>query len=206
MAIGNPPSPTFRSIFGGIGIVVLILLGFVFLANIVKFVGATFTFIPAKLGLIQVVKSEEVIAIDVSSSPTSITINEAGRYSLYVDNYDLLTINDAVVAGNAKPWFNIEFAKTGENLNSITLVERGLAIYDTPLAKGRPVATIDFPQPGEYIFIHPRRPATAYFLPDYTTGHESFIIFLIIVQVVALIIIIRDIWGALRSRKTAGDE
>ncbi len=201
MTTGTPPPPTYRSIFGGIAVVVLILLGFIFLGKIVKYVGAVLTFMPAKLGLIQVVTREELIPIDVSVSPTSFTISKAGRYSLFTDNYDLLVINDAVLAAGAKPWLKIRSVSNHDEEINITLVGRGLAIYDTPLAKGRPVAIFEIIQPGEYAITHPTRPTSAYIVPDYTTGNENLIYFFIIIQIVVLIIITRDIRGALRDRK-----
>ena len=74
-------------------------------------------------------------------------------------------------------------------------------IYDTPLANGRPMVTFEITKPGEYTITHPTRPTTVYIIPDYTTGKENWINFLVVLQVVALIIIIRDIRGALRDRK-----
>jgi len=205
MTTGTPPPPTYRSIFGGIAVVVLILFGFIFLGNIVKYAGATLTFIPAKLGLIQVVTREELILIDLSVSPTSFTIRKAGHYSLFTDNYDLLVINDAVLAAGAKPWLKIRSANNNDEEISIALVGRGLAIYDTPLAKGRPVAAFEITEPGEYTIIHPTRPTSAYIVPDYTTGNENWINFLIIIQIAALILIIRDIRGALRDKKKTSE-
>jgi len=200
MTTGFPPSPTYRSIFGGIAVAILIVLCFMFLGSIVKYFGAAFTFIPAKLGLIQIATRAEVIPVDLTASPTLLTINKGGRYQLYTDNYDLLVINDAVVAADAKPWLKINPA--GKDMEvSITLVERGLTIYDTPLVKGRPVASFVITEPGEYAIIHPTRPTTAYIVPDYTTGKENLIKFLIFAQILALFLIARDIWGTLRDRK-----
>src|SRR5438093_9444745 len=110
MTTGNPPSPTFRSIFGGIVIAVLILIGFIYLGDVLKYAGAALTFVPAKLGLIQVATREEIMPIDFSTSPTTFTISKAGHYSFFTDDYDLLVINDAVLAAGAKPWFKIRSA------------------------------------------------------------------------------------------------
>jgi hypothetical protein len=206
MTTGAPPPPTYRNIFGGIAVVVLILIGFIFLGNIVKYVGAALTFIPAKLGLIHVVTPEELIPIDLGVSPTPFVVSKAGRYSFFTDNYDLLVINDAALAAGAKPWLKIASASNSDEEISVTLVGRGLAIYDTPLAKGRPVATFEITQPGEYTIAHPTRPARAYIVPDYTTGKENLLNFFIIVQIVGLILVIHDIRGALRDRKKTSQD
>jgi len=205
MTIGTPPPPTYRSIFGGIAVVVLLLMGFMFLGNIVKYVGATFTFIPAKLGLIQAVTRAELIPVDFSKSPTSFTIKKPGRYMLFTDNYDLLVINDAVLAANSKPWLKIRSVSNDNEEINITMIERGLTIYDTPLASGRPTVAFEITEPGEYTITHPTRPTSIYIVPDYVSGQEGLINFLILVQVVVLIVVIRDIRGAVRDRKKAGE-
>jgi hypothetical protein len=119
----------------------------------------------------------------------------------YTDNYDLLVINDAIVTAGAKPWFRLESLQNNAQEFNITLIERGLTIYDTPLAKGRPVARFNITQPGEFTVTHPIRPTNVYIVPDYITGNEGWINFLAIIQIVALILIIRDILGAVRDRK-----
>lgn len=196
---GEPPPPTIRSIIAGISLGLLLLLAFLNLPILFKYSGAILTFLPGKLGLMQVVKPEEVIPVDMSTSPTRITFNKSGMYILYTDDYDLLVINDAVAGSGAKPWLKIE-TEGGVHVG-VKLIDRGLAIYDTPLAKGRPVATFDITVTGAHILTHPGRPVIAYIVPDYTSGHEGWINFLIIAELVALIIIIRDIRKAINALK-----
>jgi hypothetical protein len=196
---GEPPSPTFRSIFGGIIVAVLLFLAFMNLSTVLKYAGAVLGFIPGKLGLIQVVKPQEVIPVDVTTSPTVINIPQPGIYMLYTDNYDLLVINDAVVEAGSKPWLKIE-GEDGEEI-PVRLVERGLAIYDTIWAKGRPVAKFAIAKPGNYSIRHPSRPDEADIVPDYITGHENWIIFLFGLELAALIMIVLDIRRAIRSRR-----
>ena len=69
--------------------------------------------------------------VDFHLSPTSITFTKPGRYLLYTDDYDLLVVNDAIIAANSKPWLNIQ-SESGEPVQ-VGLIERGMAIYDTPL-------------------------------------------------------------------------
>lgn len=203
MTLGYPPAPTFRSIFAGIAAFVILLIAFLSIGSLIKFLGATLTFIPAKLGLIQVVTRQELIPVDMSAPQTSIAIKKAGRYALFTDNYDLLVINDAVVASDAKPWLKITPVDPNRTEIGVNLVKRGLAIYDTPVVKGRPVATFEITEPGEYTLTHPTRPTVAYILPDYTTGNENWIIFLMILQVIILAFIVRDIFGTIKERKKA---
>ena len=184
-----PPQPAFRSIFGGIALVAISILAFLNIDKIVKFTGAILTFIPSKLGLIQVVFRDEVMPVDMHSTPTSLTFTNPGRILLYTDNYDLLVINDAILAAKAKPWINI-LSDSGEPVQ-VRLIERGMAFYDTPLARGRPVASFEIAYPGDYTMMHPRRPINAYIVPDYTSGNEgttSFIMWLEIGIVVVVIL------------------
>ena len=201
MSAGLPPSPSFRSIISGIAAFILLFLAFLSLGNIVKQVGAVLTFVPAKLGIIETVTREEVVSMDITESPSTVTFNKIGKYLLYTDNSDLLEINDAILAApDAKPWVRV-ISVSDETELKVVLIERGLTIHDTPLAKGRPVASFEITDPGEYTIMHPRRPDTSYLVPDYITGNESFINFLMIIQVVVLIWIIRDVRISLRERR-----
>jgi hypothetical protein len=135
----------------------------------------------------------------MSTSPSPITFTKPGSYDFYTDNYDLLVINDAIVEAGSKPWLKIE-ADNGKGIQ-VNLISRGMAFYDTLLAKGRPVAIFTIETPGNYFITHPTRPTIANIVPDYTSGVESWITFLFIAELVIFIIIIRDIRAAVRSRK-----
>lgn len=184
MTQGLPPKPTCLSIVAGIVLAVLILAAFAFLPNMVKWVGAVFTFLPGRLALIQVVQPSEVIPVDMSSSPTLVVFGHAGHYALFTANLDLLSINEAVLAAKAKPWFRLRDSLGNEV--PISLYERGLALYDTPLAAGRPVARFEITRAGSYTMTHPSRPDRVFVVPDYTTGQESAIMFYMLVQAAAL--------------------
>lgn len=196
---GEAPPPTFRSMFAGIAAAILLFLAFLNLPFLFKSAGAVLGFIPGKIGLIQVVKPEEVIAIDLSLSPSTIVLAQPGNYVLYTDNYDLLVINDAIVEADSESWLRIQ-AENNEEI-PVTLISRGMAIYDSIHARGRPVATFTVESPGTYSMIHPTRYATASVIPNYTSGRENWITFLYIAQVALLIYIIWDIRAALRARK-----
>ncbi len=158
---------------------------FALLPNLVKWVGAALTFVPSRLGLVQVVSPAEVIAVDISSSPSNVAITRAGEYALFTANYDLLSINEFVLAAKAKPWFKL--ADAAGNQVPVTLIERGLALYDTPFAPGRPVARFQVPLAGAYSMTHPRRPDFVYVVPDYTHGEEGAIGLYMLAQAVGLI-------------------
>jgi hypothetical protein len=194
---GLPPQPTFRSIFGGIALLVILILAFLNIDKIFKYIGATLTFIPSQLGLFQVVSRNEVMPVDIHSTPTSITFTKPGRYLLYTDDYDLLVVNDAIIAANIKPWINIQ-SESGKPVQ-VSLIERGMAIYDTPLARGRPVASFEIVYPGVYIMAHPRKPVNIYILPDYLSGKEGKITFFICLEIV---IVVLAIWYFTRRRRT----
>ena len=194
---GLPPPPTFRHIIGGIGLLLILIIAFLNLPKIVKYVGAVLTYVPSQLGLIQVVSRSEVMPVDIHSSPTSITFTRPGHYLLYTDEQDLLVVNDAIIAANSKPWINIE-SGSGEPVQ-VNLIDRGMAFYDTPLAGGRPVASFEIVQPGVYAMAHPRRPVYMYIVPDYTSGKEGKITFFFILEIVIVVLVI---WYFSRRRRT----
>jgi hypothetical protein len=194
---GLPPQPTFRSIFGGIALCVILILAFLSIDKYFKYVGATLTFIPSRLGLFQVVSRNEVIPVDIHSSPTSVSFTKPGRYLLYTDDYDLLVINDAIITGKAKPWIIIQ-SDSGEPV-LVTLINRGMAIYDTPFARGRPVVSFRILLPGVYTLAHPRKPIDIYIVPDYLSGHEGKITFWICLEIAIVGLII---WFFIWHRRT----
>jgi hypothetical protein len=196
---GEAPPPTFRSIFAGIAAAILLLFAFLNLPTLFKSAGAVLGFIPSKIGLIQVVRPADVLPIDLSVSPSAIVLAKPGNYLLYTDNYDLLVINDAIVEADSKSWLRIE-SQNNEEI-PVTLISRGMAIYDSIHARGRPVAMFTIDAPGTYSMIHPTRYATASVVPNYTSGNENWITFLYVAQVALLIYIIWDIRAAIRARK-----
>jgi hypothetical protein len=176
MTTALPKQPTIGSIVIGIALVILAFLAFLRLPDVVKFTGAVLMYVPAKIGLIDMVMPQDVIPLPLAENPSSIIIPAPGQYLLYLNNYDLLVIHDAVVAGNSEPWIKIQ----PENLDTeleITLIERGLTWYDTPFAAGRPVVAFKIDQPGTYQVVHPTRLDTANVVPDTITGKESLITF-----------------------------
>lgn len=188
MNSGLPPQPTIRAILGGIALLVILILAVWNIPIISKYIGATLTFIPSQLGLFQVVSRNEVMPVDMHSNPTSITFTKPDRYLIYTDDYDLLVVNDAIVAVNGKPWINIQ-SESGEPIH-VSLIERGMAIYDTPFARGRPVASFKIIYSGVYTLVHPRKPINIYIVPDYLSGSEGKITFFICLEIVIVVLAI----------------
>lgn len=181
---GLPPKPTCLSIVGGILMAGTILAAFALLPSLAKWVGAALAFLPSRVGLMQVVMPSEVLKLDFSASPTAVVFARPGNYALFTSNLDLLTINDAVLTAKAKPWFRLT-RENGDQVD-VTLVERGLALYDTPLAQGRPVAVFSVRRAGMYTLTHPTRPDVVYIVPDYTSGREGRITTYMLLEATAL--------------------
>ncbi|MFZ5911331.1 MAG: hypothetical protein ACOYYU_15065 [Chloroflexota bacterium] len=182
MTTGLPKPPTVRSILLGIALFVIALLAFLRMPDVVKYTGAALMFVPAKLGLIEMVEPQQVLRLPLAENPSSLTIPSPGRYALYTDNYDLLVVHDAVVEGDLPPWIKVRSQASGAPV-SILLMERGLAWYDTPFARGRPVVLFEIEQGGVYQFIHPTRPDSAYIVPDVVTGKEFGITLTVLAEV-----------------------
>ena len=190
MIAGLPKPPTCLSIGLGISLFILSFLALFRIPDIVKSTGLMLMFIPAKLGFIDVVMPLDVVPHSIDRNPSTITISEPGQYFFYTDNYDLLVINDAIAGTDAKPWLNMQSTESGVKVE-VTMVERGLSIFDTPFAHGRPVLMFTIAEPGTYLMMHPTRPGNYLFLvPDLTTGKENLILFVIAVEVVLVGIVI----------------
>lgn len=182
MTTGLPKQPSIVQIVTGIGLVILAFLAFLRLPDVVKFTGAALMYVPAKIGLIDMVMPEEVVPLPLTENPSLISISSPGQYLLYLDNHDLLVIHDAVVEGDSHPWLKIQ-PENHESEVDLTLIDRGLAWYDTPFASGRPVVTFTIDQPGTYRITHPARPDTAYVAPDTITGKETQITFWVLAEI-----------------------
>lgn len=195
MTTGLPPQPTCRAIVGGFLLFVILCGAFFALPNLVKWGGAIFTFLPAQLGLIDVVAPSEVRPLHMADNPTVVAFDEPGKFALFTQNFDLLVINDAVVAAHSKPWIRLVASDRREI--PITLVERGMSFFDTPFARGRPVALFEIKEPGTYNMFHPARDDFVYIVPDYTFGREGPIVFWMLVQVT---IVAAGLWYWMRKR------
>lgn len=186
---GIPKPPTFRSIALGIVLFIATLLAFLRISDVIKISGAALMFLPSRLGLIDMVMPKEVTPLPLAENPSEITFASPGKYVMYLNNYDLLVVHDAIVAGESDPWLKIQSKETGSQIE-LTLISRGLAWYDTPFASGRPVVTFTVDQAGTYQFIHPARQDTMYLMPDRVTGQESLIVLWVLAEITLILGII----------------
>jgi hypothetical protein len=171
MASSTTRAPRLRDIFLGIAALGALIVGFINLGAVVKFIGTGFLVIPSALGIVQMAGPEDVATYDLSTSPTPIGISQPGRYALYAYDSDLLTITDQLEQAGAAPWITLKSQITGETV-PVSWVTRGLRPYDTHLAKGRPVMTFVITQPGIYLMYHLTRISTISIIRDYVTGNE----------------------------------
>lgn len=185
--------PRIRSILLGIALVVIVLVFLCSLSQVVKWIGAAFLYLPDRLGLVRMVTADEAIPVDLASQSNTIRIPAAGRYEVFVADYDLLKLSDDMSAGGALPWLKITRAGTDATL-PIAYVTRGLVPYDTPVVPGRPVLAVEVSEAGEYVLLHTVRRVTIWIVPDYTTGNESRILGVIAAQVLILMIILGSVY------------
>ena len=197
---GEPRSPTFRAMLAGIIIVIIAMMLVCALGDVLKIVGAPFLFVPGTLGIIQTVGPEDVRTVEMADSPTIVRLLRPGLYAAYVDDLDLLTITDSLINANGKPWLKVKALDNGEQIPA-TFIERGLRLYDTPYAKGRPVINFAVDRPGAYELTHPRRKITMSIVPDYTTGRETLVTLIYLVQIALVAGIVIFFW----RRRTRGD-
>ncbi len=179
---GEPRSPTFRAMLAGIAIAIIAMMLVCSLGAVLKIVGAPFLFIPGALGIIQTVGPEDVRTVAMAESPTIVRLMQSGLYAIYVDDADLLTLTDAMINASGSPWLKVKALDNGEAIR-VTFIERGMRLYDTPYASGRPVINFAITRPGAYELTHPRRNISVSIVPDYTTGNETLLAFIYLIQI-----------------------
>ena len=197
MAVKNQyKTPTIFAIVAGIIIFTILFVAFVSLGQVVKSFGNVFLFLPDKLGILQTVKRTEIAEISMSTPPTDLYFEKPGLYTVYTNDYDLLIINDELTKHQMDPWLKVIEISSGKPVK-VEYVERGLRIYDTPLAKGRPIHTFNIETPGLYEIGHLSKDVSIYFLPDYMTGNED----LIAISYLSQLAILLAIAGTFYQRK-----
>lgn len=179
-------SPTLRNILVGILIFVIFILLFSSLGNLVKTVGHVLMIVPSQMGLYPLTPAGDITSIDLSSNPTDLTFIHSGLYQVFTDDYDLLNITLQLEKSQGSPWLVVNSKSSGASI-PVTYVRRGLSLYDTPYAAGRPIFSLEIPGPGIYQLNHPRRQATIYFVPDETTNYAGTIVFSFIIEVALLV-------------------
>lgn len=192
--------PMMRNILLGIVVAFIVILAFGYLADIVKWAGATLLFIPARLGIIQQVSQAEIVPVDFSSTPTRVTFPVAGQYAFYTADYSLLVITDNLISTGGQPWLNIT-STSGERI-PVAFIDRGLMPYDTPLVRGRPIFAVTIDKPGTYTVAHPSRPLlTVHFVRDYVSGQEDVHVLLLSLEVLAVVLVFGFIYYRRRAKK-----
>jgi hypothetical protein len=182
MITGWPKPPTFLSIILGIGLAIVLILAFFHIPEVVKYTGAVLMYVPSRLGFFEMVTPSDVIPVSIARAQTPVYLPEAGSYAMYTENYDLLTLHNAAVESGKLTWIKVHSQDTGERI-AVHMVTRGLTLYDTPFAKGRPIVTFLVAQPGNYVITHPSRPDSVYLVRDEFTGRESRISTILLVEV-----------------------
>jgi hypothetical protein len=190
---GESGAPTFRAMLFGIVIVIIATMLVCALGDVLKIAGSPFLFIPGALGIVQTVGPEDVRTVPLADSPTIVRLMQPGLYAVYVDNPDLLAITDALINSNGHSWLKVKALDTGEQVPA-TLIERGMRLYDTPYAKGRPVVNFAITRPGAYELTHPRRTISMSIVPDYTTGRETLLSLIYLVQIALVAGIVVFVW------------
>ena len=176
---------TVRAIVIGVVVLGLLCLITLSLGSVVKVLGAPFLFLPDKLGIIRQVHRAEVISFHLDQSPTTVTL-AVGRYALYVADIDLLTATDLMIEAGGPPWLAVKSLDTGQP-QSVSFITRGMALYDTPLAPGRPIMSFAAPAAGRYELTQLPRPIEAALVPDYTSGHETLLLLIYVVQLAVIL-------------------
>jgi hypothetical protein len=174
-----------------------ILLALAQLPELVKQLGQPLLYFPAQVGLVRQASQAEVHVLDpLEASSGLLILSQPGRYAVYTGDLRLLARTNALVDNQGSPWLTVKSAESNTSL-AVAFVERGLRPYDTPLAEGRPIFTFVVDTPGRYILDLPEREGSITVVPDYTTGKETTILLVMLLQlsivgaVIGIIVYIR---------------
>ncbi len=171
-----------RSMVVGIGIVVIAtVLFFCNLSSIVKTMGWALLLVPHQLGLIEGSSPDEIQTVDLSTPVQEIAFARSGPFLVYYD----FPFSSSDSAHDAPPHLVITCRGTDERV-PLEPVDRGLRLYDTPFAKGRPIYAFRITTPGACQLTHSIRSASISIVPDYGTGKETVIAAAYAVQLAAL--------------------
>jgi hypothetical protein len=192
--------PRYRNILIGAICFGLLLVLIWQLSAVTKYLGHSLLYLPAQLGVIRQVTLQEVQPVQAPGW-TTITVSDPGPYHVYIDAFDILAQTDADMAGGREPWLLIQGLPSHEPL-AVEYVLRGLALYDTPFAAGRPTFAVDITRPGEYR-VSARSATALWLVPDYTTGQERRITLAITVELAVLLVAGALIWYWRRRRHYA---
>ncbi len=195
-------APRFRDIGLALLIGLAVLLALLKLGDLVKIAGAALYYVPARLGLTPQAGSGEAQRFALNAMPELVSFPAAGRYAVYTGDYDLLTISDALDEKDTEGWFTVIVPETGERI-PIEFMNRGMRIYDSHLAPGRPVMTFTIPRPGFYQVKHPRRPARIGIVRDYVTGNEGRILAVFAAEIALIVAPFAIVFGGRYRRREA---
>lgn len=165
-------APRLRDIGLALIVAVIALVAFLRLGDVMKLTGAALYWLPARLGLLHQATASQVWRYDLPTLPEVMRFPAAGRYMIYTGDYDLLVVTDALCEKQAPSWLTVYDANTGERAPT-QCVTRALRLYDSHLATGRPVFSVEIARAGLYGLKGPRRPAEITIVRDYVTGNES---------------------------------
>ena len=178
-------SPALRNILLGVLIFLVIVVMFSSLDNLVKTIGRVMMIVPSQMGFYPLSSADEVVPVSMTSNPTDLTLIHAGTYQVFAEDYDLLNITMQIENSQSSPWLVVNSKSSGASI-PVNYIHRGLRVYDTPYAAGRPIFSIDIPSPGVYQLSHPSRPANIYFVPDQTSQYAGTIMFSFVVEIALL--------------------
>jgi len=206
-------SPKIYAIIFGVLLFTVLLMVVCFLSETIKTVGAPFLFLPEKLGLIEVASREQVVEIEMSSGSTVLDLLRSGKYAVYTKDYDLLVISDSLREVSKKitnvedvnAWLTVRSVDTGKTV-PVGFIYRGLMPFDSSLAQGRPVLNFEIAAPGKYELKYSSRKALMYVLPDYTSGKESRIYLIYLVETAILLVPIWKLYSVFSRRRKAKEQ
>jgi hypothetical protein len=164
----------------------------IFSPELLKKMGDTLLFVPEKMGLVQRVRPDEVRSLKLVAGKVIIQRFEPGKYLIYTNDTQLFLALETRARGTdeeEQPWLTVRSADDSLSRHSVMSVIRGLRLYDTPQAEGRPILRFDIDKTGDYEIRYglTRFGAAVSVVPDRASGKEWRIAWLSLIQIAVVL-------------------
>lgn len=179
--------PNLLGCLAGVALSLVLIMGFLFLVDVVKLFGEPFMLLPQALGIVEPVDRDAVVAVAPRMDDwVVVPLQTPGPYFVVVaDYYGWL------------PEMEVQMLDSAENEVHLEPFERGVRPYDSAVVRGLPIYKFMANEPGEYwlrIVGRSNQPPDTTFLlsmvPDTVSGREGTLARIISLQLGVLILAI----------------
>lgn len=172
------PNSNVPGCFGGIILSIVVIIAFLNLTEVIKWVGQPFLILPDALGLIDRPSKDEVVKIvGTPDSTFQIELKRVGSYNVFLNTWDNWEPGPSIRLSGEDGPVDLEFSP------------RGARPYDSPFGRGYVEYRFEIDEPGQYTVGYGRMESNSSatfeiaLVPDYVSGNEATIRWAFIIQI-----------------------